>query len=208
MKFVLFVANEKSTSEFQSRIKKKKTRWRQSDGKKTEAGGSWLWAEQKGNERKKSAAVMWWGVGGVEKAECQPRSVTDSGSTAVCCPSGRRWWEGRWCPPRCCLETRRVRICLRSASATRCGRFLQWKQQRCWGWWKGRGFPFVFDQSQKERPSATSPLEGEHKTCKRASRQLERCARSGWVINFKWYFCIKNPHGRLFLCCRLVLERL
>lgn len=57
--------------------------------------------------------------------EFQGFSVTGSGSTAVCCPSARQWWGGRWCPRRCCPETRRVQICLLSASVTRCGRFLQ-----------------------------------------------------------------------------------
>lgn len=52
-------------------------------------------------------------------------SVTGFGSTEVCCPSAHQWLEGRWCPLRCCPETHRVQICLRSASVTRCGRFLQ-----------------------------------------------------------------------------------
>lgn len=133
MKFSVCGKREEHEWVSKSYLKKKKTRWRQRDNRRTEARGSWLWAEQR-EWKKKSAAVMWWwgwgwGVGGA-KAECHTRSVTDSGSTAVCCPSGHQWWEGRWCPPRCCLETRRAQICLLSASATRCGRFLQWQQQQ------------------------------------------------------------------------------
>lgn len=52
-------------------------------------------------------------------------SVTGSGSTAVCCPFARRWSAGHLCPLHCCRETRRAQICLLSASATQCGRFLQ-----------------------------------------------------------------------------------
>lgn len=52
-------------------------------------------------------------------------SVTDSGSTGVCCPSARQWLVGRLCPRHCCLETHRVQICPLSASVTRCGKFLQ-----------------------------------------------------------------------------------
>lgn len=53
------------------------------------------------------------------------QSVTGSGSTGVCCPSARQWLAGHLYLRHCCLETRRVQICLLSASVTRCGRFLQ-----------------------------------------------------------------------------------
>lgn len=55
---------------FKVLLKKKKTRWRQRDNRRTEARGSWLWAEQR-EWKKKSAAVMWWWGGGGEKAESQ-----------------------------------------------------------------------------------------------------------------------------------------
>lgn len=111
-------------------LKKKKTQWRQSDNRRTKAKRKLAVSRTKGMKEKSAAVMWWWGRGGGEKAECHTRSVTDSGSTAVYCPSGHRWSEGRWCPPRCCRETRRAQICLLSASATRCGRFLQW-QQKC-----------------------------------------------------------------------------
>lgn len=53
------------------------------------------------------------------------QSVTGSGSTGVCCPSARQWLAGHLYLRHCCLETRRVQICLLSASVTRCDRFLQ-----------------------------------------------------------------------------------
>lgn len=121
----LFMANEKSTSEFKSPIK---TQWKAEKEMKDRGRRELAVSRAKGMKEK----VQLWCDDGGERGEvedrCHARSVTGSGSTEVCCPSARQWSGEHWCPPRCCPETRRVQICPLSASVTRCGRFLQGQQ--------------------------------------------------------------------------------